>query len=1149
MMHLASDVWVAAPAIAVPDIPGYEIVRELGRGGMGSVFLARQRALADRLVAVKVMPHASALSQQARTRFRNEVQALARIRHPNVIDIYEVIDVNATPAYAMEWVDGRSLLDIVDHWVATGRPVESRAFSASLGSDLVNDKAVVVVVRWGLQVANALAASHGEGLLHRDVKPSNIMVRRDGAALLTDFGLVRDAGSTLATRTGAFLGTPAYAAPEQLRGEDVDERADVYGLGATLYHALAGVAPFGHLRQVQMLRAVDSGALLPLRKQSKVIDRDLATIVETAMEADIGRRYASAADMGADLQRYLDGRPIEARPAGALLRLGKYVRRNRSGVRGAAIGSIAAIVIALLVAAYAIRQAQLPADFAEHVRKAHLTLLDPTFDERMSVMLHHAAQRSEDRSSPTVNSQSYGRLEGALRELDAALDLIEDAGVRADREAMAIARQMTLGGQLSAALAESAPKAFEVAAAWSASGVRPDPASIDFDAMARRDRRCLGLLGLLQGADALCIEAWRGLDLAEPSDPLIDAALGQLYRQRGDAALAWPRLERAFDHFREAEFLGVAIAEVALASGDPAYALRVFDRIGPAPELIYDQATRVHADTLSALGRRDEARELYLRHAAIGNVSPSSHESLAKFFLAEGNFERAMHHRWRQVLRWPSLAGHAGRVREVLQAMWRHLSAADRRELLLRSLREPGSFLDQLAFARQKGALPKKSDLGQLAECLQLSGRRLADYRQVGEQHESLVGAALRGQVVAPVAQQPSRPLVSPLRLGKFEHVSKALDGGIANAPCLSPCVSADARLIAFSSRADNLVAGDDDNVSDIFLRDRGQQDLRRVHAPGARANILPAFSADRRWLAFWADHDGVWHCWLYSIESGEAQRVADGLGCAPVDAPSVSADGSLVLCASGPSKADSRLVLWHVETGRREWTSPASVKGWVGCAPKLSSKGRRVLAKLDDGAFMTPDANGWMADVYAFDLISGGVQRISDDGGRQADVACHLVGASPDLRYALLWSLASNLATIDRPGQWNLFLRDAETGSVVRVNQSGASGLRVTRDAAQSNRRTVFCAYERSPSSKAGETARREHVQLWLRSPDRPVPQLLTRDSSGSAGVGSSAEPSIDAMGDNVVFQTTAANLLGEKSSSARASMVPQIVAVSMLR
>jgi tetratricopeptide (TPR) repeat protein len=194
----------------------------------------------------------------------------------------------------------------------------------------------------GRAIAGALSAVHQEGLLHRDVKPSNILIRQDGVPLLTDFGLARDQHATLVTQDGQFLGTPAYASPEQLRGEAaLDARSDVYSLGATLYHALALRVPFEGPNTSAILNGIEAGRVTPLRKLDRRVPRDLETIIAKAMDAVPARRYASAAELAEDLERLLSLRPIRARRAGVIGRGWRFARRNRALVTGAAIALVA----------------------------------------------------------------------------------------------------------------------------------------------------------------------------------------------------------------------------------------------------------------------------------------------------------------------------------------------------------------------------------------------------------------------------------------------------------------------------------------------------------------------------------------------------------------------------------------------------------------------------------------------------------------------------------------------------------------------------------------------------------------------------------------------------------------------------------------
>jgi serine/threonine-protein kinase len=220
LARIAGVVAVLGP-LRPPEVLGYDFLAELGRGATGTVFLARQRGLL-RPVALKVLHPALAASPVGRARFRSEAQALARVRHPNVVQIFDVVDAGGVCAYAAEWVDGRSLAGALAN---PGSPVSGGAEPDHM--------------RWikvAIAIGRALDAVHQAGLFHRDLKPSNILLRGDGTPLLSDFGLAHEAEATHATMIGTFVGTVAYAAPEQLRGDHarVGARADVFGLGATL---------------------------------------------------------------------------------------------------------------------------------------------------------------------------------------------------------------------------------------------------------------------------------------------------------------------------------------------------------------------------------------------------------------------------------------------------------------------------------------------------------------------------------------------------------------------------------------------------------------------------------------------------------------------------------------------------------------------------------------------------------------------------------------------------------------------------------------------------------------------------------------------------------------------------------------------------
>ncbi len=314
-----------APAAGAIDLERYELRGELGRGGMGVVHDAWDREL-GRPVALKVLTQGANLSGSARQRFLREARAAARLVHPHIATVYD-----ATPdAIAMQRVDGVTL--------------DARAWD--------EPRELVPLVR---DAALAIHYAHGEGIVHRDVKPANLMVEAGDRphVYVMDFGLVKErAVKSSLSLSGGVVGTPAYMAPEQAagRGGDVGPRTDVYGLGATLYACLAGGPPFEAEDVLQLLRSVADDEPRPLRTRAPAVDRDLATIVAKCMEKDPARRYASALALASDLQRWLDGEPVEARPASLAYRLRRYVsRRQGAFVAGLAAAGVAALIAAPLV--------------------------------------------------------------------------------------------------------------------------------------------------------------------------------------------------------------------------------------------------------------------------------------------------------------------------------------------------------------------------------------------------------------------------------------------------------------------------------------------------------------------------------------------------------------------------------------------------------------------------------------------------------------------------------------------------------------------------------------------------------------------------------------------------------------------------------
>ena len=305
-----------------PAVPGYEIVAELGRGGMGVVYKARQCSL-DRWVALKMILAGARDDPAARARFRTEAEAVARLQHPNVVQVYEVGEHDGRPFLAMEYVAGNSL--------------EHR----SVGTILLPERDAARLVEI---IARAVQHTHRRGILHRDLKPSNVLLTTDGSPKITDFGLAKlvDRGGGQ-TRTEALIGTPSYMSPEQAAGDtrNVGVRSDVYALGAILYELLTGRPPFRGDSQLSILEQVRNREPLPPRRVRRTVSRDLETICLKCLEKEPGRRYPDAGELADDLRRFSEGDPIRARPASAWRRLWHSSRRRPALVaRGVCVAAL-----------------------------------------------------------------------------------------------------------------------------------------------------------------------------------------------------------------------------------------------------------------------------------------------------------------------------------------------------------------------------------------------------------------------------------------------------------------------------------------------------------------------------------------------------------------------------------------------------------------------------------------------------------------------------------------------------------------------------------------------------------------------------------------------------------------------------------------
>jgi serine/threonine protein kinase/Flp pilus assembly protein TadD len=329
----------------------YELLEEMGRGGMGVVYKARQRGL-DRIVALKMIQAGKIASADDRRRFQIEANAAASLNHPHIVAIHEVGEIDRQPYFTMDWLRGGSLATCTDQDSPTwtnqeSKPDVRRAIHPRSSPSVSREGPPRLVAK----IARAIHHAHQHGVLHRDLKPSNILLDTNGEPRVADFGLAKRMAQpgtpTLGdfTETGELLGTPHYMAPELIAGhrKDISVAADVYGLGGIFYFLLTGRPPLEGTDAFDTMQQVREREPVPPHVHTPGVDRDLETICLKCLQKEPRQRYESALELAEDVERWLAGEPILSRPVGSLERFWRWCRR-KPALAAAAAGSVAAVI-------------------------------------------------------------------------------------------------------------------------------------------------------------------------------------------------------------------------------------------------------------------------------------------------------------------------------------------------------------------------------------------------------------------------------------------------------------------------------------------------------------------------------------------------------------------------------------------------------------------------------------------------------------------------------------------------------------------------------------------------------------------------------------------------------------------------------------